>query len=57
MTHNLTLQALDPDGNMMTWKYSDIKSYLIGENHIHTKDNYKFYKAIVDDKKLTYSDK
>ena len=57
MEYNLVLHALDPDGNMMTWKYPDIKSYLIGENHIHTKDNYKFYKAIVGDKELTYSDK
>ena len=56
MEYNLVLHALDPDGSMMTWKYPDIKSYLIGENHIHTKDNYKFYKAIVDDKELTHSD-
>ena len=57
MKHDLILHALDPDGNMMTWKYPGIKSYLIGENHIHTKDNYKFYKAIVNDKELAYSDK
>ena len=57
MKHNLILHALDPDGNMMTWKYPGIKSYLIGENHIHTKDNYKFYKAIVNDKELAYPDK
>lgn len=57
MEYDLILHALDPDGNMMTWKYPDIKTYLIHENHQHQKNHYKFYKAKVNGIELSYSDK
>ena len=57
MEYDLILHALDPDGNMMTWKCPDIKTYLIHENHQHQKNHYKFYKAKVNGIELSYSDK
>lgn len=53
---NLVLQAVDLDGDLMTWKYPDIKAYLVHENHLHSKNQYRFHYAKIDDKELAYSD-
>lgn len=55
MKHNVFLQAIDDDGGIHTWKYENIKSFLVAENHIHEKEDYRFYKGEVNGIELEYS--
>ena len=48
MEYKVFLQAVDDEGGLHTWKYENIKSYLANENHIHEKEDYRFYKGKVN---------
>ena len=52
MEYNVVLQAFNPQGNIRTWKYSDIKSYLINENHIYKDNDWKIHKVWVNGEEL-----
>jgi hypothetical protein len=51
MEHNLFMQAYDNDGNLHTFEYYNMKSYLVDQNHAKN-DNWKFYKAIIYGKEI-----